>query len=447
MALLVNFSFPISRFIIDSANIPMYHIFKAIGGDQDSISKNIFNSANSKSGGDVGGQKSEPTGIMRVIYPKMDSKIIGDSNQTFRLIAAIVFIFLFAVTILVIAILLVVRIIVLAILVIFSPVGFVASILPSLSKYSSDWWSQLFKQSFFGTIMAFMLYISLMIMQESQKNIVQTIIDKAQNGSTDTEFSDIVVGGATLAIPIVLLWIGLISAQKMGAMGADAVVSRAEKIRKWAGKKFSGYNAFQRQRSAFNAERKKREDEKNKHRWGGSIGKGLNKGEDWVHGHLRKGDRWWTGIPGSKGARKRYDKLKEEERRKDIDDEAKKSEDSKTTIDMVDNVNTNVFASGGVIDTTRKITDKEAGDAKAYTRKSSDDRKDLVADALTGKTSIVGTKFENILAKIPTLPPTDRARIALEQILSGSTNEKHLRTVTTYINRQMEDVTKQYVKQ
>lgn len=229
MALLVNFSFPVSRAVIDAGNIPMYHFLTAIGGGESnaSISKNIFNSANTKG-------INEPSGLMDVIFPST-TKIEGDSNQTLQLIAAIAFTFLFAITLLVMAVLLILRLLVLALLVMASPVGFVGAIFPGFSQYSEKWWSQLFKQSFFGTIMAFMLYISLSIMKESQAGITASMAASAGAGDK-SGFSTLIVAGVTMSIPIVLLWIAMISAQKLGAAGASSVVGQATKVAKWAGK-------------------------------------------------------------------------------------------------------------------------------------------------------------------------------------------------------------------
>ena len=83
--------------------------------------------------------------------------------------------------------------------------------------------------------MAFMLYISLTIMEESQNTIVKQMGTKAAIGQ-NAEFSSLIVGGVTLAIPIILLWIAMISAQKMGAAGASAVVGQATKVAKWPAK-------------------------------------------------------------------------------------------------------------------------------------------------------------------------------------------------------------------
>ena len=230
MALLVNFSFPIARFIIDAGNVPMYYFFQQIasvagGGSGSSISQALVQPS---------GSIETESGLQAFMLPKIGGygDITGTEVLTFRLLAAIIFVFLFAITLLVMAVLLVIRILVLAILIIFAPVGFVASIFPGFSKYADDWWTTLFKQSFSGTVMAFMILISIYIMKEAQLGVMKSLKENVTKNTIGGDFSQVIVAGVTLAIPIVLLWIGIISAQKIGAMGAE----QASKIGKWGGK-------------------------------------------------------------------------------------------------------------------------------------------------------------------------------------------------------------------
>jgi len=72
-------------------------------------------------------------------------------------------------------------------------------------------------------------------MKESQAGITASMATKAGAGDK-SGFSDLIVAGVTMAIPIVLLWIAMISAQSMGAAGASSVVGQGKKIAKWAGK-------------------------------------------------------------------------------------------------------------------------------------------------------------------------------------------------------------------
>lgn len=302
MALLVNFSYPISRAIIDAGNIPMYYFFQAIGGNgTGSIGKMLWDDANGNAG------------LQMFLLPSIESSnaINGQSDQTFSLVAAIIFIFLFGITLLVIAVLFLIRMLVLAILVIFSPVGFVAAIFPGFSKYSSSWWEQLFKQSFFGTVMAFMLYLSLLIMKDAQSGVIDSMA-KASTSDSGV-FGRVVVGGVTLAIPIALLWIGVLSAQNMGAFGAKAVVGRATRFAGWAGRAVrrglgavTGVNFARRQIQDYQRERQTRVEEA-RFRPGRNIGRRVNDTQDTIMASL-----------GSQEAQRRMDRRRQTRSREDV---------------------------------------------------------------------------------------------------------------------------------
>lgn len=227
MALLVNFSYPISRFIIDAANIPMYFIIN-----------NTFPGLSNESG--ISTLLVSFSELLINIIPKPEWFSFGKgpmgSQFTIKLIAANIFVFILTISLLIMAILFIVRMIVLAILIMFSPVGFVASIFPGLNSFSSKWWDALLKQAFWGPIMAFMLYIALKVMVEMQRGGSNSIGAQMKkfayaNGGN---FSEIIVGGVAMAIPVVLIWIGMISAKQMGAIGADKAQKWATKAVKWA---------------------------------------------------------------------------------------------------------------------------------------------------------------------------------------------------------------------
>lgn len=226
MALLVNFSFPIARFIIDSANVLMYFVLgKAFPhlSNSSGLSANIVETFN----------------ITKLTVPDFNAKeIIFPTTFTIKAILAIIFMFIATITLLVIGALLVIRIVVLAILIIFSPIGFVGAIFPSTKGYADSWWTHLFKQSFFGPIMIFMLYLAIAMMTAMNKDqqLMNSVNGLINNNSNLSNYSGIIVAGTYLAIPIVILWVGLIAAQKMGAAGANAIVSKAGNIAKWPGR-------------------------------------------------------------------------------------------------------------------------------------------------------------------------------------------------------------------
>lgn len=213
MALLVNFSYPISRFFIDTANVLMYTVIKdMLGGSAGNTFANISG------------------------YSQTNNLFNPPAGATVTaLIAAIVFGFIFVFTFLAVAVLLLIRAIALAILVIFSPLAFVASILPNTSKFSDQWWGKFFSYAFFGPIMMLMLFITYKFMEtfhrEDKFNQIYAI---AQKESID---SGSIATIAFLSIPIILLWLGMGIAQQMGIAGAGAVMGQAKKAMGWVAKR------------------------------------------------------------------------------------------------------------------------------------------------------------------------------------------------------------------
>jgi hypothetical protein len=218
MALLVNFSFPITRFIIDASNVIMYFFLQSI--------KTVGT-------GTLGPSIADWSNVKKAIFPGGFSSVHGTFNTTLALLAAIIFLFIFTVTILVLAMLLIIRMLVLAILIIFSPVGFVASIFPGFSQYSSKWWDALFRNAFFGPIMAFMIYLATLVMKEYNGTPAPNIASKTENFAL---VSKLVSTGVQMALPITILWIGMITAKSMGAMGASTVTNKGAGWIRGAGK-------------------------------------------------------------------------------------------------------------------------------------------------------------------------------------------------------------------
>ena len=211
MALLVNFSYPITRFIIDISNSLMYTVL------------NHYFSNYSSDPGQIITKMDGFSTLQSIIVPT------AARPEITQLLASIVFIFVLALTILAMAILFLVRIIALAILIIFSPVAFVGSIVGK----GGEWWSYLFKYALFGPIMAVMLAISINLMKAMNDASLfsTTLID----GKTNVIDESIITAMSRFAIPITVLWIGMGVAQKMGIAGASEVIGNAQKAAKWVG--------------------------------------------------------------------------------------------------------------------------------------------------------------------------------------------------------------------
>lgn len=229
MALLVNFSFPIARFIIDVSNMMMYYFIDALKVSNRSADGNWFVSLTSGSNLDI------------ILNTK--------SDDTSYLIGAVIFVFILAVTLLTIALLFVIRTIALAILIIFSSLAFIGAAIPPLSSYANDWWKKLFSYAFFGPIMIFMLYIATSMIGKMDSLSKANMIKIA---GQQTSQPGLIAAYSFFAIPIIILWMGLGIAQSMSIHGAGAVVGKAQGFMGWVGKNLTvrpataGIKAFDR---------------------------------------------------------------------------------------------------------------------------------------------------------------------------------------------------------
>jgi hypothetical protein len=211
MALLVNFSFPIARFIIDVSNSLMYTLIKElkINPEGANASVNIF------------ARFSE--------YANAHKILGGDTSGDIpTLLASIIFLFILMITFMVMAVLFLIRVIALAIIVIFSPIAFVGAILPG-GLGSGKWWDYLFKYSFFGPAMVFMIFVAQRMMTATS----ETYLPILQATQTNTTAGNLVAPMAIFAIPVVILWIGMGVANSMSIAGASTVTSGAKKWGKW----------------------------------------------------------------------------------------------------------------------------------------------------------------------------------------------------------------------
>jgi len=228
MALLVNFSFPVVRFIIDVSNVLMYTLLN-----------NLFPEI--KEGGEIFTQLLDKSSLSSIIKPAgIEAKEIDLSY----LIMAIIFVFVFMVNLLTIAVLLLIRAIALAILIIFSPIAFVGAILPKgtgkeVTNYSNQYWDSLFKYALFGPIMIFMLSVATKMMQSMEK--IKEGMKPYATYQTGVDQQDFITSVAFFCIPTVIIWIGIGIAQSMGIAGGSAITGKAKGLMGWAGKTFSGY--------------------------------------------------------------------------------------------------------------------------------------------------------------------------------------------------------------
>lgn len=223
MALLVNFSFPISRFIIDLANVPMYFFAQNVLTSQTGGVNKILQEVLSASE------------IRNIILPGSNESDVGNYDFSYY-ISAIICMFLFGISFLVLSVLMLIRMIALAILVMFSPIGFVGLITPALHKFAHDWWDKLFKWAFYGPIAMLLLLVAVVVMKAAavvyeKKNAT---MGQLTGNSVDENF---LASIAFLTIPIVLFWIAITQAEKysndMSGLGIKFGSNMGRKVGGW----------------------------------------------------------------------------------------------------------------------------------------------------------------------------------------------------------------------
>ncbi len=226
MALLVNFSFPISRFIIDTANVPMYFF--------------INQAMPSNKGEEAFGTILSASKIQDILIPGYSSGngwdyVKQDSVYFSYLIIAIIFMFLFSISLLVLAVMLVVRLIALVILVIFSSVGFAATIMPGFDKYAKMWWDNLLKYAFFGPAAMLMMLIAVRFLGAMREDATYSNIKSVALNNASS--ADYIASMALFSIPIILIWFSIGLAQQFSIAGASMVTGRGKQYGKWLAKK------------------------------------------------------------------------------------------------------------------------------------------------------------------------------------------------------------------
>ena len=223
-ALLVNFSFPITRVIIDVSNVPFYSMNNLMFQDNRYEKSNATSYLNSLLKG---------SNYQALIKPPYANGKAQYPSQAAHL-TAIIMGFLFGITIIGMGLLFFIRIIALLILLVLSPLAFVASSFPSSEGLFSKWMDNLLRYSFFAPIMMFILYLAskfAFALNLSNYPIMKELAEK--NGSmVNSEFlSGILMG----FVPIFLMWTGMGIASKFSIAGADAVMGKAQSLAKWMG--------------------------------------------------------------------------------------------------------------------------------------------------------------------------------------------------------------------
>ncbi|MDQ5976435.1 MAG: hypothetical protein QG664_348 [Patescibacteria group bacterium] len=220
-ALFVNFSFPLSRVLIDVSNVPTYFFAQQIMGSSG------------------GSSVSEAVSASFVSATGMEKLLLGDKGddaEVSTLIVAIVFIFMFAVALCILAVLFVIRVVSLTVLVIFSPVGFM-KFMPGVSGYADEWWKKLVGNLIFAPAAMLMLLVSVRFANVFQ-TYNTTLTGEASTVSGDPGLTQIFSVMMKSAIPIILIMMTISVALSSKVAGVGIAKKVNDKMMGW-GKKAS----------------------------------------------------------------------------------------------------------------------------------------------------------------------------------------------------------------
>ncbi len=218
MALLVNFSWPITRVIIDFTNVLMVTILGADGTTTTPASGLISRFSDSS---------QFVKSMIGEDFFKGNEVQGGEEGLLMALLLGIGVGLFILFTFFTIMLLLMARTILLVILLIFAPIGYVLLAFPSTKSYASGWWNLLFKQAFVGPIVIFLLYLSTIILGD----MTTTNSDTLGKILTENGIKNAFTGLSSVMLAMGLFWTSILAAQKMSGQTANLALAGAKKAR------------------------------------------------------------------------------------------------------------------------------------------------------------------------------------------------------------------------
>ncbi len=216
-ALIINFSFPITRFLIDLTNVPMYYFLNAILPGQ------------------PGGE-----GFVRVFLATtgLGALPMAADGAFTKAFFDVVFTFLLAVSLLVLGVMFTIRLIALTLLLIFSPFGFAAALMPGFQKLGQEWWGKFWSYAFFGPSAALVLLVAIRFMESvSVGGVYLNLKQTTTNMTAGSPEANSMATMLYYLIPIILIWTAIGMANRFSIAGAGKVVGWGETFSRWTAKK------------------------------------------------------------------------------------------------------------------------------------------------------------------------------------------------------------------
>ena len=226
MALLINFSKPITIFVFDGSQLLMNFFLDQIGKT----------GTGSESGSALITKAAEISDFIYQSLPGYWSSKDSSLNMAIQYIFAAVFLFMLAVSYLVTALMLIIRIVAIMMLIIVSPFAFFAAIIPDFSKISSKWWSALFEYSYYGPAAAFFLLLATKLENALPHLSAATNPTEGVAKSLTEQSLQVTVNNITHYLTVlVFLYASIFMAKQFGGAAGAAIVGNANRVMKWAG--------------------------------------------------------------------------------------------------------------------------------------------------------------------------------------------------------------------
>jgi hypothetical protein len=223
IALLINFTPVILGFIVDATNIVMEFFLEELTGAE--LIANQFTALGSMIASDLGG--------IQIFNP------IQHWALFFKILVMIIFNLVASIIFLLFAFLFIMRRVVIWMLVIFSPLAFVAYILPATRRLWTMWWNQFIQWSIIGVFAAFFLYLGeQMIILASQGGFIAEPPGGGPGGWLAGHTIDVLSQVLPYFVALLFLLFGFFIALTTSAFGSAGIIhfarTRTQKAAAWA---------------------------------------------------------------------------------------------------------------------------------------------------------------------------------------------------------------------
>ena len=209
-AVLVNFSKLICGFLIDFSQIITLTFVNAF---KDAAEGNFV----------------QMLGLTQILQLSKDISNISTMEVIGSYILGLIMTIVALVVVTIITLIFLFRIIVLWFLVLLSPLVFLANVLPRGQSYAGQWWEKFTNQLIVGPALAFMLWLSLAVVQDKSGDLSTTMVD--MNGEGGQKMTEALSAGASeigkpqymlnFIIGIAMLMGSLMIAQQLGVAGSQ----------------------------------------------------------------------------------------------------------------------------------------------------------------------------------------------------------------------------------